>query len=274
MRINTELASRWVLLITGLFLLSACNSSYLSVKKADLGALDQCQQVQQSQLVLLQQQQARFDETLALLQLNNELQKQLLEMPRVVEAEEKPVVPAVVCPKLPKQRVVISNSGQAVYQDKQLVGEKERVLITAVDVLLRARIDTGMTTSKLDARNIQMFERNGEEWVRFTIIDRATDATHELERKRTRYVPTTKVEDTVRRPVVELRITMGKVSQSAEFILADRSDQVYPLLIGRNVLRDVMLVDVSRSDLAPVVREESEDDADKTEKSPANEKAN
>src|SRR5690606_19949578 len=137
----------------------------------------------------------------------------------------------------------------------QLVGERERVLLNAIDVLLPARINTGITTSQLDARNIQMFERNGEEWVRFTVMDRGTDTPHELERKRLRYVQAGTGEASVRRPIVELRTTIGKVTQNSEFVLVDRTTQPFPLLIGRNVLRDVMLVDVSRSDLAPPVRE-------------------
>jgi outer membrane biosynthesis protein TonB len=56
--------------------------------------------------------------------------------------------------------------------------------------------------------------------------------------------------------VVEMRITLGKITQNAEFTLADRSNLEQPMLIGRNVLRDVMLVDVSRSEIVPPVRPE------------------
>lgn len=252
MSIKTPLANPWLLLSAVLLLLPACNSSYFSVEKSELAALEQCQQSQQSQQYLILQQQARLDETLSLLQENLELQKRKADMP---PPEPPPVpAPAVVCPKPPKPAPVVSNA-QALFQDKQLVGDKERVLLTSIDVLLRARINTGFSMSELDARNIQMFERNGEEWVRFSVIDRATDTAHELERKRLRYIPASAKADETRRPVVELRVTIGKITQSAEFILEDRSKQPYPLLIGRNVLRDVMLVDVSRSDLAPVVRE-------------------
>lgn len=270
MSINIKLASRWVFLGTVLCLLSACNSTYFSVKKTDLVALDQCQQLQQTQQVLLQQQQQRTDETLTLLQENTELRKQLVEMTSIRDAIE-PIKPAIVCPELPKPRVVVSSNGQALYQDKQLVGEKERVLLASVNVLLRARINTGITTSFLDARDIQIFERNGEEWVRFTVLNRDDDTPYELERKRVRYLPTGKSDDS-RRPIVELRITIGKLTQVAEFILADRSNQPYPIVIGRNVLRDVMLVDVSRSDLAPVVREVPENEAKKSNEPIVNEK--
>ena len=49
-----------------------------------------------------------------------------------------------------------------------------------------------------------------------------------------------------RRMVVELQFTIGNHQQVAEFTLADRSNLTYQALIGRNVLRDVMLVDVGK----------------------------
>lgn len=51
------------------------------------------------------------------------------------------------------------------------------------------------------------------------------------------------------RPVVELPFMIGDHRQSAEFTLTDRSHLKYPVLIGRNVLRDVMLVDVGQENL-------------------------
>jgi hypothetical protein len=264
MCIKTLLANPWLILSTAILVLPACNSSYFSVEKSELAALEQCQQSQQSQQYLILQQQTRLDETLSLLQENLELQQRQANMP---PPEPAPQPASVVCPKLPKPGPAVSNA-QALFQDKQLVGDRERVLLTSIDVLMRARINTGFSMSELDARDIQMFERNGEEWVRFIVIDRETDIAHELERKRLRYIPASAKADEARRPVVELRVTIGKLTHSAEFVLEDRSKQSFPLLIGRNVLRDVMLVDVSRSNLAPVVREAKPDIKDEKE-SPA-----
>lgn len=267
MRINLLLVSRRLSVTAALLLLCACNSSYFSVKKAELTALDQCQQTQQAQQLLLEQQQARLDEALVLLQTGLEFQKNQADLNPPVAVDQ--IAAAVKCPAPPRVTPPPPTNVEALFLDKQLVGERERVLLTTIDVVLRARINTGVTTSQLDARDIQMFERNGEEWVRFTITDPASGSTHELERKRVRYSPASRSEDVPRRPIVEMRIAIGKITQNAEFILLDRNGQPYPMLIGRNVLRDVMLVDVSRSDIAPVVREAKE-----PEKAAAKEKAN
>lgn len=250
MSIKSGFINRCLFSSSLLLLLSACNSSYLSVKKSELSALDQCQQGQQSLQLLLSQQQTRLDESLALLQEGLDMQKRQADLPPQVAPEQL----ARDCPKPAQPKTPPPSNAEALFQDKQVVGERERVLLNAIDIVLRARINTGITTSQLDARNIQMFERNGEEWVRFTVVDRQTETPHELERKRVRYLQTNGDEESSRRPIVEIRTTIGKVVQNSEFVLVDRSNQTYPLLIGRNVLRDVMLVDVSRSDIAPVVR--------------------
>lgn len=235
-----------------LWLLAGCSSSgVVSVPPAELTALQDCQANLQTQQRFLFNQLAAYERSLTTLQESVDQQRQQLAM----MPPPPPVTPpkAVDCPKPP--RTPPPPPADTPSLDKQIVGERERVLINAADVVLRARINTGVSLSQLDARNIQMFERNGEEWVRFTLVDRETDKAHELERRRLRYVQLSRADESSRRPVVEMRITLGKLTQTAEFLLVDRSSQVYPLLIGRNVLRDLMLVDVSRSDLAPVVRE-------------------
>lgn len=144
-------------------------------------------------------------------------------------------------------------------QDKLVVGELEDVLFHAPDLILRARIDTGATTSSLHARDIQTFERDGATWVRFVI--RLDDHDHDvtLERPRARRVRIVQAtaEEPDRREVVEMRISVGAVTQTSEFTLTDRSGMEYPVLIGRNVLRDLMVVDVAKIDAAPPPRRPS-----------------
>jgi hypothetical protein len=53
-------------------------------------------------------------------------------------------------------------------------------------------------------------------------------------------------EDFERRVVVELQFVIGNHTQVAEFTLTDRSHLTHQVLIGRNVLRDVMLIDVGK----------------------------
>ena len=44
---------------------------------------------------------------------------------------------------------------------------------------------------------------------------------------------------------------IGNIRQKAEFTLSNRSHLDYQVLVGRNILSDVMLVDVSQANIAP-----------------------
>lgn len=253
MSIKTVSASRWMTTAFVTVLLAGCQSSgNLMVKQTEITALEQCQQVLQNQQTALESVQNRLEDVAMLVGENLELQKRLAEAPPPPPVQPRPVVN---CPKPPPPPATPPSVLENLLQDKQLIGERERVLLSSVGVEMRARVNTGITVSLLDARNIQLFERNGEEWVRFSVLDRKTEETHELERKRVRYLPGGAKDEGSRRPVVELRLTIGKLTQAVEFALTDRADQANPILLGRNALRDVMIVDVSRSDLAPPVRE-------------------
>lgn len=246
-------------IVFGLLCLSliACSSTpHLFVEKKELVALDQCITAQQSQQQLLAQQLTQHEETIRLLSESLEQQKRLAAIPPAPTEKAQNECPRPLYPR------PAATAKSALLEDKQVVGEREKVLFNGLDVVMSARIDTGATTASLDARDIQIFERNGEEWVRFTVYNPQTRTPVEVERKRARRVHIVQAnsEEPERRPVVEMRITVGKITQNAEFTLADRSSMEFPVLIGRNILRDVMLVDVSRSDIAPPVREEKKEE--------------
>lgn len=137
-------------------------------------------------------------------------------------------------------------------QKKLVVGRMEKVWLPNLELELAARVDTGAETASLDARDIEKFERNGERWVRFSIVNPKTEELIDVERKLTRTVSIVQSnsDESERRPVIKLSIMLGDVSQTAEFTLSDRSHLDYQMLLGRNVLQDVMVVDVSRKNIA------------------------
>jgi len=138
--------------------------------------------------------------------------------------------------------------------DILLVGELEQVWLQNLQLALPARIDTGAETASLDARNIEIFERDGRRWVRFEILHPETGEPLSMERRLKRMVSILQASTTEpeRRPVIKLDLTIGHVSQTAEFTLSDRSHLDYQVLIGRNILQDVMVVDVSKKNIAPL----------------------
>lgn len=128
---------------------------------------------------------------------------------------------------------------------KHIIGAVENVRLVPPNIVLKARIDTGAKTSSVDARNITPFERDGKQWVRFTCMD--GDKEHTIERKVVRTVLIKRHgEESQDRYVVNMRIILGEVSQLIPVTLNDRDDYIYPVLIGRNFLRDYFIVDVAK----------------------------
>lgn len=128
---------------------------------------------------------------------------------------------------------------------KRIIGNVEKVRLAPPNVVLKARIDTGAKTTSIDARNIIPFERDGKQWVRFVII--AEEKEHTIERKVIRTVQIKRHSaDSQDRYVVKMRIVLGDVSQLISVTLNDRDAYQYPVLIGRNFLRDYCIVDVGK----------------------------
>ncbi|VFQ44993.1 ATP-dependent zinc protease family protein [Desulfoluna butyratoxydans] len=150
-----------------------------------------------------------------------------------------------------------SRSHPDIPADRRVIGEVEPVTLVDAGITLPARIDTGATSCSLDATNIERFERDGKKWVRFTLTDKKTGDTHELEKKLSRTVKITRHgEESQRRPVVKMKAMLGGVSLYKEFTLTDRSEFTYQVLIGRNFLEGEFIVDVTLKNVTTPMGEE------------------
>jgi len=134
------------------------------------------------------------------------------------------------------------------YDGKLVIGEAEWVHLPKQKLKLKGRIDTGATTTSIDARDIRIQERDGERWVLFELVDRQNDKSIAMEK------PVVRIASIKRhgakdqeRPVVKLRLKIGDVEKYLEVSLTDRSKYDFPVLIGRNFLRGAAVVDVSRA---------------------------
>lgn len=128
---------------------------------------------------------------------------------------------------------------------KQLVGWVENVRIHPGDILVRAKLDTGAKTSSLNCECQQMFSRDGEQWVRFTLTNYKGKSV-ELERKIHRVARIKRHEGGPQeRIVVMLGICLGEIYKEAEVNLIDRTGFNYQLLVGRSFLKDDFVVDPS-----------------------------
>ncbi|MDW6017328.1 ATP-dependent zinc protease [Vibrio plantisponsor] len=157
-------------------------------------------------------------------------------------------VPKSVNKKSPTSKQLLVSKPQP--QHKLVLGEIEHVEIKALDQIFDARVDTGAATSSLNAIDISEFERNGKQWVRFHLSDgeNKPDDSNWIESPIVRYVRIRQStnEETERRAVVQLWVKIGSINEKTEFTLADRSQMSHPILLGREFIRDIAVVDVSR----------------------------
>ena len=133
--------------------------------------------------------------------------------------------------------------------DKLVIGSEELVLLSDLQNKYKARIDTGATTSSLNATDIVEFERDGKKWVRFNFSQAIDNETQIIEAKiaRTILIRQANNNEPTRRPIIELPVQLGEIKMLTEFTLADRSHMTFPVLLGRTFLKDIVMVDVART---------------------------
>ncbi len=126
-----------------------------------------------------------------------------------------------------------------------VAGWLESIILQPWNIKLRAKLDTGAKTSSLHAEDIERFERDGVEWVRFHTTDpdeknplKTVEAPliRDVKIKRHKQKPQT-------RPVVEMTFCLDGQIYTSEFSLTDRSRFNYQVLLGRRVLQQGILVD-------------------------------
>lgn len=137
----------------------------------------------------------------------------------------------------------------------EIVGWKEMVRIPAFGIELATKNDTGAESASLHADNIEPFEKNGDEWVRFDAVVQERDDEDGLERKTIRYeAPVAgtvlikrKGQESQRRYQIEMELCMGHIHRKAEVNLANRNGYSTRMLLGREFLYEAALVDPSRT---------------------------
>src|SRR5690554_3726874 len=147
--------------------------------------------------------------------------------------------------------------------DDKVFGWVERATIEPWGVAVKAKLDSGALTSSLDAREIETFERNGEEWVSFRLKleDTASGEAFEeqLELPLYRDVRVRGAGGRDERPVVLMKFCMGDTIYEEQFSLRDREEMLYPLLLGRRAIGHLGLLDVNNTYLAaPECHEDAE----------------
>lgn len=135
-------------------------------------------------------------------------------------------------------------------QSLKIIGRLEKVDIPAWDLYeLDAKIDTGAYTSSLHCHHIETNETKDEPTVRFNLLDPSHEAYNEklfeLPIYKSKKVKSSNGQ-TEERIIVKTSLVLAGRTLEAELSLTDRSEMRYPLLIGRKLLKERFIVDVSQ----------------------------
>lgn len=127
-----------------------------------------------------------------------------------------------------------------------VVGLREWVALPDLGVAgLRAKIDTGASTSSLHATDIEPFERDGEKWVRFTAhLGTVVQLRHRRCEAPLLAMKTIKSSNghAQVRYVIATTLALGDRVWQVQFTLACRKSMRYRLLLGSKALVDGQLV--------------------------------
>lgn len=154
--------------------------------------------------------------------------------------QKETVVPGIV-PNTAQPAKIIT------VRPNNVIGAVERIYFPPMKSPFLARIDTGATTSSIDAENVKRFERDGQRWVSFTLVNRETKEKMDFEKPLSRRVKIKRTVEEEHRVTVNMDVKMGKETFVAEFTLNERHDFEFQGLVGRNILSGRAIVDVSIS---------------------------
>lgn len=134
------------------------------------------------------------------------------------------------------------------FDNKMVLGLLEVVQLKDLNVSAQALIDTTKKLSYLDARDIEIYEKQGQKWVRFGLKTKGEQRPTQLfERPVLRFIQVQQsiFDSLVRRPVIKTKLTIGPYQKETEIVLNSRQQGGYPFWVGRDFIEDAAIVDIS-----------------------------
>ena len=134
-------------------------------------------------------------------------------------------------------------SGAQINEKKEtrpVIGWIEYVALEGTDIVVKARIDTGAGLASVHAEIVEITKSKdgATEKVVFRVVDKDGNK-KTMQRTIVEWINIKKKggDGYIKRPVIKLDFCLGGKQVEARANLADRSDFLYPVLIGRNVLK-------------------------------------
>ena len=136
-------------------------------------------------------------------------------------------------------------------KDLPVIGWREWLKLPDLGVKsIKVKVDTGARSSALHVFDMEAFERDDEDWVRFSIYtsQRSGKSVVESEAKVLEYrsIKSSSGKASMR-PVIITNVTLLDQTFPVELTLANRDEMGFRMLLGRQAMRRRFLVDPSGS---------------------------
>ena len=135
--------------------------------------------------------------------------------------------------------------------ERKCVGWREWISLPDLGVVaIKAKIDSGAKTSAIHAYNIKTLTQDGKKRVQFTVFpeqrSKRTEVHAEADLVGERYVRSSMGHLSLR-PVIRTTLAIAEYALPIELTLVDRDVMGFRMLIGRQAIRNRMLIDPGRS---------------------------
>lgn len=142
-----------------------------------------------------------------------------------------------------------------------IIGRLDKADFPKLDLQnIEVKIDTGAYTSSIHCHNIREVETKEETYLYFNLLDPSHPEYNEKEIRLKKYNKTTVKSSTGHtedRFVIKTKIRLFDKTYPISLSLSDRKDMKYPILIGRKLLTNKFIVDVSRTNVSFDLKEKS-----------------
>lgn len=131
-----------------------------------------------------------------------------------------------------------------------IIGRAEVIDLVGIALEVPSKIDSGAFRSSIHASNVKITKQeNGKELLKCNLLGHPCSPV--LRHFETTEFSSLAVKNSTGnvevRYEVKIRIKIGPKVFNSSFTLSDRSNNIYPVLIGRKALKERFLVDVSRT---------------------------
>jgi hypothetical protein len=135
-------------------------------------------------------------------------------------------------------------------EPKRIIGRRDRVdfpdlSLTDVD----AKIDTGAFSCAMHCNDMKFFQRKEEPWVRFSLYDDALQTKHAAKILQFKNIKNS-FGQREERCIIQTRVRLFNKDYWIDVALTNRESKNNPVLLGRKLLAESFIVDVSKVNLS------------------------